>query len=184
MAAIAAGLFGYLTSFIIARFRHLALIMITLGFGLGAAGGRQQRRLDHWRLRRLARRPYLADFRPNSVSICGATPPTVTRSPVLFLIFLISRRLIHSPFGLALRGIRENGQRMPAIGAPTPPAYPDRLHHRRHHCRHRRRHADANHRNRVARGFGLSALRRRAGDARSSAAPAGFMAALSAPRST
>jgi branched-chain amino acid transport system permease protein len=38
---------------------------------------------------------------------------------VLFLIFLVSRRLIHSPFGLALRGIRENGQRMPAIGAPT-----------------------------------------------------------------
>jgi branched-chain amino acid transport system permease protein len=37
---------------------------------------------------------------------------------VLFLIFLVARRLIHSPFGLALRGIRENGQRMPAIGAP------------------------------------------------------------------
>ena len=33
-AAIVAGLFGYLTSFIIARFRHLALIMITLGIGL------------------------------------------------------------------------------------------------------------------------------------------------------
>ena len=29
-----AGVFGYLTSFIIARFRHLALIMITLGIGL------------------------------------------------------------------------------------------------------------------------------------------------------
>ena len=34
IAALAAGLFGYLTSFIIARFRHLALIMITLGVGL------------------------------------------------------------------------------------------------------------------------------------------------------
>src|SRR5271166_5919146 len=33
-AAITAGLFGYLTSFIIVRFRHLALIMITLGIGL------------------------------------------------------------------------------------------------------------------------------------------------------
>jgi branched-chain amino acid transport system permease protein len=38
---------------------------------------------------------------------------------VLFVIFLVARRLMHSPFGLALRGIRENGQRMPAIGAPT-----------------------------------------------------------------
>src|SRR3954464_2421327 len=34
VAGIAAGLLGYLMSFVIARFRHLALIMITLGFGL------------------------------------------------------------------------------------------------------------------------------------------------------
>src|SRR6187397_2966220 len=33
IAAAAAGVLGYLTSFIIARFRHLALIMITLGLG-------------------------------------------------------------------------------------------------------------------------------------------------------
>jgi branched-chain amino acid transport system permease protein len=38
---------------------------------------------------------------------------------VLFLCFLVARRLIHSPFGLSLRGIRENAVRMPAIGAPT-----------------------------------------------------------------
>src|SRR5262249_59825212 len=35
----------------------------------------------------------------------------------LFLCFLVARRLIYSPFGLALRGIRENAIRMPAIGA-------------------------------------------------------------------
>src|SRR5262249_34327454 len=33
--------------------------------------------------------------------------------------FLAVRHLIHSPFGLALRGIRENWTRMPAIGAPS-----------------------------------------------------------------
>jgi branched-chain amino acid transport system permease protein len=38
---------------------------------------------------------------------------------VLFLCFLVCRRIIHSPFGLALRGIRENATRMPAIGAPS-----------------------------------------------------------------
>src|SRR5207302_2730185 len=37
----------------------------------------------------------------------------------LFLLFLVARRIIHSPFGLALRGIRENATRMPAIGAPS-----------------------------------------------------------------
>src|ERR1700740_3420671 len=37
----------------------------------------------------------------------------------LFVIFLGARRLIHSPFGLALRGIRDNSQRMRAIGAAT-----------------------------------------------------------------
>jgi branched-chain amino acid transport system permease protein len=31
----------------------------------------------------------------------------------------MARRLIHSSFGLALRGIRENFVRMPAIGAPS-----------------------------------------------------------------
>ena len=34
VAGLAAGVLGYATSFIIARFRHLALIMITLGLGL------------------------------------------------------------------------------------------------------------------------------------------------------
>jgi branched-chain amino acid transport system permease protein len=38
---------------------------------------------------------------------------------VLFLVFLAVRRLIHSPFGLSLRGIRENPVRMPVIGAPS-----------------------------------------------------------------
>jgi branched-chain amino acid transport system permease protein len=37
----------------------------------------------------------------------------------LLLTLLFARRLIHSPFGLSLRAIRENQRRMPAIGAPT-----------------------------------------------------------------
>jgi len=38
---------------------------------------------------------------------------------VLLLLFLLARRLVASPFGLSLRGIRENRARMPAIGAPV-----------------------------------------------------------------
>jgi branched-chain amino acid transport system permease protein len=38
---------------------------------------------------------------------------------MLFLVFLGVRRLVHSPFGLSLRGIRENWTRMPAVGADS-----------------------------------------------------------------
>jgi branched-chain amino acid transport system permease protein len=40
---------------------------------------------------------------------------------VLFLMFLVARRLTNSPFGLALRSIRENAIRMRAIGAESHP---------------------------------------------------------------
>jgi branched-chain amino acid transport system permease protein len=117
-AAIVAGLFGYVTSFIIARFRHLALIMITLGIGLvlqeaansagwltGGFDGLQG--IHTWPLFGKIRFD-LYGYTAYSYALAG-----------LFLIFLVARRLIHSPFGLALRGIRENGLRMPAIGAPV-----------------------------------------------------------------
>jgi branched-chain amino acid transport system permease protein len=38
---------------------------------------------------------------------------------VLFALFVVARRIVTSPFGLSLRGIRENARRMPAIGAPV-----------------------------------------------------------------
>jgi branched-chain amino acid transport system permease protein len=38
---------------------------------------------------------------------------------VTFVIFWLSRRLVASPFGLSLRGIRESARRMSAIGAPV-----------------------------------------------------------------
>jgi branched-chain amino acid transport system permease protein len=118
LAGFAAGLLGYVTSFVIARFRHLALIMITLGFGLllveaansagwltGGADGLQG--VHMWKL--------LGRF---EFDLYGYTAYTYSLA-VLFLMFLLARRIIHSPFGLALRGIRENPVRMPAIGAPS-----------------------------------------------------------------
>ena len=119
IAAAAAGALGYATSFIIARFRHLALIMITLGIGLllaeaansagwltGGADGLQGVRM--WKL--------LGLFQFDLYGTAAYTYSLI----VLFLGFLLARRLINSPFGLALRGIRENAGRMPAIGAASP----------------------------------------------------------------
>ncbi len=117
-AAVAAGILGYATSFIIAHFRHLALIMITLGLGLllhelansagwltGGSDGLQGVNI----------KPLLGRF---SFDLYGYTAYAYSLV-VLFLVFLAVRRLVNSPFGLALRGIRENAVRMPAIGAPS-----------------------------------------------------------------
>ncbi|MGB7258781.1 MAG: branched-chain amino acid ABC transporter permease [Pseudolabrys sp.] len=117
-AAIVAGVVGYATSFIIARFRHLALIMLTLGFGLllgelansaswltGGVDGLQG--VHMWKL-----------FGYFPFDLYGRAAYTYSLA-VLFVLFLFARRLINSPFGLSLRGIRENRVRMPAIGAPT-----------------------------------------------------------------
>jgi branched-chain amino acid transport system permease protein len=38
---------------------------------------------------------------------------------VVFVMFVFAKRLVDSPLGLSLRGIREGGKRMPAIGAPV-----------------------------------------------------------------
>ena len=114
----AAALLGYVSSFVIARFRHLTLIMITLGLGLllqeaansaswltGGSDGFQG--MNIW--------PLLGTF---EWDLYGYTAYSYSLI-VLFVLFLCSRRLIHSPFGLALRGIRENAVRMPAIGAAS-----------------------------------------------------------------
>jgi branched-chain amino acid transport system permease protein len=117
LAGILAGVLGYATSHIIVRFRHLALIMLTMGFGLllheaansashvtGGADGLQGVNTGD-----------LFGFR---FDMFGRTAYAYSLA-VLFICFLVARRIIHSPFGLALRGIRENATRMPAIGAPS-----------------------------------------------------------------
>jgi len=118
VGAAVAALLGYAMSFIIARFRHLTLIMITLGLGLllreaansagwltGGADGFQG--ISIWQI--------LGLFK---FDLFGTTQYAYSLS-VLFIVFLGARRLIYSPFGLALRGIRENWVRMPAIGASS-----------------------------------------------------------------
>ena len=117
LAAIFSGIVGYAMSHIVVRFRHLALIMLTLGLGLllheaansahwltGGADGLQGVKVGT-----------LFGFK---FDLFGRTAYAYSLG-VLFVCFLVARRIIHSPFGLALRGIRENATRMPAIGAPS-----------------------------------------------------------------
>src|SRR5690606_17917007 len=103
-------------SFLIVRVRHLALIMVTLGLGLltyelanamswltGGTDGLFG--IDTWNI--------FGYFR---FDLWGYTAYSYALA-VLFLGFLLSRRIVNSSFGLALRGIRENPPRMPAIGS-------------------------------------------------------------------
>ncbi|TMJ68002.1 MAG: branched-chain amino acid ABC transporter permease [Alphaproteobacteria bacterium] len=113
-----AGLAGYASSFIIARFRHLTLIMITMGLGfllLEAANSAEWLTGGSDGLQGIRIGPILGRLR---FDLWGYTAYAYSLT-VLFLVFLVARRLINSPFGLALTGIRENPMRMPAIGAPS-----------------------------------------------------------------
>ncbi len=118
IAGLAAMLLGYLTSFIIVRIGQFALIMVTTGLGLllyevansahditGGDDGLQGIRM--WPI-----------FNYFKFDLYGYTAYAYSLI-VLFVVFLVLRRLINSPFGLSLRGIRENPRRMPAIGAPS-----------------------------------------------------------------
>ena len=116
LAGAVAGLVGFIASFLIVRVQHLALIMVTLGLGLltyelanamtWLTGGTDG-------LRGVSIWPVFGQFR---FDLWGYTAYSYTLA-VLFVGFLVSRRIVNSSFGLALRGIRENIRRMPAIGS-------------------------------------------------------------------
>ncbi|MEC9344549.1 MAG: branched-chain amino acid ABC transporter permease, partial [Pseudomonadota bacterium] len=117
LSALFAAMVGYLVSFIIVRVQHLALLMITLGLGLlsvelanslgwltGGTDGLQG--VDVWPI-----------FNWFEFDLWGYTAYSYALV-VLFAGVLAARRIVHSSFGLSLRGIRENVTRMPAIGSP------------------------------------------------------------------
>jgi branched-chain amino acid transport system permease protein len=117
-AGIAGAIVGFATSFLVVRGSDLARLMVTLGIGLmlfeaanqlpsitGGADG-----LSGVTMGRL--------FGTFAFDLAGNTAYLYSLG-VLFLLFVLARRLVSSPFGLSLRGIRENVRRMPAIGAPV-----------------------------------------------------------------
>lgn len=116
-AAIAAAA-GFVTSFLVLRGADLTRLMVTLGVAMmlyeaankltdftGGVDGLQGVEI----------KPVLGLF---SFDLYGKTAYWYSVA-VLFALFWLARRLVHSPFGLSLRGIRQNVGRMPAIGAPV-----------------------------------------------------------------
>jgi branched-chain amino acid transport system permease protein len=116
VAAAASGLLGFLTSFLVVRGQDLTRLMVTLGVGLmlfeaankaafitGGVDG----------LSGVSMNKLLGVF---EFDLYGKTAFWYSFA-VLFIVFALLRRLVNSPFGLSLKGIREGARRMPAIGA-------------------------------------------------------------------
>jgi branched-chain amino acid transport system permease protein len=117
-AASAAALLGIVTGAVILRTKALTLLMLTLAITAilleiankassltGGADG----------LSGVTTNPILGLFK---FDIFGKTA-FIYCLIALFLGWIIVRRLIYSPFGAMLTGLRENTQRMHAIGAPV-----------------------------------------------------------------
>lgn len=113
-----AGAVGWLTSFLVLRGADLTRLMVTLAVAsivfvaanklTWITGG-----LDG--LQAIEMAPLLGRFEFDLIGQTGFVYSVV----VLFLLFWVARRLVHSPFGLSLQGVRQNASRMPAIGAPV-----------------------------------------------------------------
>ncbi len=120
LAAVVAGVIGFLSGIVLLRTRGLTLLMLTLctmalleqAANMGAAytGG-----FDG--LASLPIAPLLGVFEFNPLY---ANTQYLYSLAVLFLCFVLVRTLVYSSFGQSLTGIRENILRMHAIGSPVP----------------------------------------------------------------
>ena len=122
IALVAAGLaamaLGFVTSFLVIRGVDLTRLMVTLGIALllealaerfsDITGGTDG-------LQGIEMQPILGQF---AFDMFGRTGFFYSLA-VLFLLFLLARRIVHSPFGLSLRAIRNNPLRAAAIGIPV-----------------------------------------------------------------
>jgi branched-chain amino acid transport system permease protein len=118
VAGLVAAASGFVTSFLVLRGADLTRLMVTLGVSLMLFEAANK--LTHITggvdgLQGIEMKPIFGHF---SFDLQGKTA-YIYSMVVLFLLFWIARRVVNSPFGLSLRGIRLNVQRMPALGAPV-----------------------------------------------------------------
>lgn len=117
-AGLVAAVLGFLTSFLVIRGVDLTRLMVTLGIALllealaerfsDITGGTDG-------LQGIEMQPILGLFAFDMFGKTGLFYSLI----VLFILFLLARRVVHSPFGLSLRAIRNNPLRAAAIGIPV-----------------------------------------------------------------
>jgi branched-chain amino acid transport system permease protein len=118
VAGLIATVIGFLTSFLVIRGVDLTRLMVTLGIALllealaerfsNITGGTDG-------LQGIEMQPILGLF---AFDMSGKVGFFYSLA-VLFALFLLARRIVHSPFGLSLRAIRNNPLRAAAIGVPV-----------------------------------------------------------------
>jgi len=118
VAGLAAAVLGFATSFLVIRGVDLTRLMVTLGIALlmealaerfsNITGGTDG-------LQGIVMQPILGLF---EFDLFGKTGFWYSVA-VLFVMFLLARRIVHSPFGLSLRAIRNNPLRASAVGIPV-----------------------------------------------------------------
>jgi len=118
VAAAAGAVVGFATSFLVVRGADLARLMVTLGIGLMLFEAANQMPSITGGADGLSGVTMGKLFGIYAFDLTGSTAYLYSLG-VLFVLFVVARRLVNSPFGLSLRGIRENVRRMPAIGAPV-----------------------------------------------------------------
>jgi branched-chain amino acid transport system permease protein len=117
VAIIGSAALGLITSPLVLKGNDLTRLMVTLGIALllqelanslgkitGGADG----------LQGIVMKPLLGQF---EFDLFGKTAYLYSLT-VLFVLFVIARRIVHSPFGLSLRAIRDNRLRATASGVP------------------------------------------------------------------
>lgn len=117
-AAAMAAMAGALSGWVLLRYRGLTLLVLTLAttFILQESGNLFDRFTGGYDgLPGLTFRPILGVF---DYDLYGHTAYLYALA-VLFIVFVIVRRIVVSSFGLSLVGIRENTARMHAIGTPV-----------------------------------------------------------------
>jgi branched-chain amino acid transport system permease protein len=115
IAGLAASAIGFVTSFLVLRGTDLTRIMVTLGV---AFVFRELANQNGWLtggadgLQGVTMQPILGKFRFDMFGHNGY----VYCLTVLFVLFLLARRIVNSPFGLSLQSIKNNPLRASAIG--------------------------------------------------------------------
>ena len=118
LSGVVAAALGFVTSFLVLRGSDLTRLMVTLGVALmlgelanrfsnitGGADGLQGINIA----------PIFGRFRFDMFGHTGY----VYSLAVLFVCFVIARRIVYSPFGLSLRALKGNPLRAAAIGIPV-----------------------------------------------------------------